>query len=406
MPRSTRQAKYWLSAAAAFALTTGIARADVVITEKIDMDGAAGFSMLAMQGQSTSSITPEKSRIDSDMKFKSRLMNTFAGKSGNSSQIIRLDKGVVYDVQHADKKYTELPFAPLRAAMQKSMEAIQQASEAQAQTQQQQLPVDAEDCQWSPPVVEARETGEHATIAGFDTARATVSVKQTCTDPKTSKACDMVWTIDQWLSSQAPGADESKAFALNYAQQLGIDAASMKAMQGRMQQAYGEYKSSWTEAMDKASQFQGYPLKTALQMTMGGAQCTTESGTQVAADPTFADAVDAGVEAGAGTAAGAATSAATQAAVGQAGGGVAGAVAGSAAGAFASKIGASLMGKFKKKDKEPAAAPEPAAAAAPGMIRLFRMQTETVAVRSGAIPAPTFDVPAGYKKVAAPVAKD
>jgi hypothetical protein len=34
------------------------------------------------------------------------------------------------------------------------------------------------------------------------------------------------------------------------------------------------------------------------------------------------------------------------------------------------------------------------------------MQTETVAVRSGAIPAPTFDVPAGYKKVAAPLAKD
>ena len=301
MPRSTRQAKFWVSAAAAIAMTASIARADVVITEKIDMDGAAGFSMLAMAGQSTSSITPDKTRIDSDMKFKSRLMNTFAGKSGNSSQIIRLDKGVVYDVQHADKKYTEMTFAQMRAAMQKNMEAIEQASQAQAQTQQQQLPVDAEECQWSPPVVEAKETGEHATIAGFDTARATVSVKQTCTDPKTSKACDMVWTIDQWLSSQAPGADESKAFALNYAQQLGIDAASMKAMQGRMQQAYGEYKSSWTEAMDKASQFQGYPLKTALQMTMGGAQCTTESGTQVAADPMFADAVDAGVQAGAST---------------------------------------------------------------------------------------------------------
>jgi hypothetical protein len=388
-------------------LTAQVARADVVIEEKVDMDGAAGFSMLAMQGQSKSSITADKTRIDSDMKFKSRLMNTFAGKSGNSSQIIRLDKGVVYDVQHADKKYTEMTFEQMRAAMQKSMEALEQASQAQAQTQQQQLPVDADDCQWSPPVVEARETGEHATIAGFDTARATVSVKQTCTDPKTSKACDMVWTVDQWLSSQAPGADESKAFALNYAQQLGIDAASMKAMQGRMQQAYGEYKSGWTEAMNKAGQFQGYPLKTALQMTMGGAQCTTESGAQVAADPMFADAVDAGVQAGAGTAAGAATSAATQAAVEQAGGGVAGSVAGSAAGAFASKIGSSLMGKFKKKDKEqPAAAPEPVAAANPGMIRLFRMQTETVSVQSGAIPAPTFDVPAGYKKVAAPVATD
>ena len=255
MPRVT-QATFWLSTAGALGLAATLVRADVVIEEKVDMDGVAGFSMLAMQGQSTSSITADKSRIDSDMKFKSRLMNTFAGKSGNSSQIIRLDKGVIYDVQHADKKYTEMTFEQMRAAMQKSMEAIQQASEAQAQTQQQQLPVDAEECQWSPPVVEARETGEHATIAGFDTARATVSVKQTCTDPKTAKACDMVWTIDQWLSSQAPGADESKAFALNYAKQLGIDAASMKAMQGRMQQAYGEYKSSWTEAMDSVRYLQ------------------------------------------------------------------------------------------------------------------------------------------------------
>jgi hypothetical protein len=336
------------------------------------------------------------------MKFKSKIMNTFAGKHGNTSQIVRLDEGRIYDLQHADKKYTEMTFEEMRAAMQKSMEQLEQASEAQAQSQQQQLPVDADECQWSPPVVEAKETGEHATIAGFDTARATVSVKQTCTDPKTSKACDMVWSVDQWLASASPGAEESKAFALNYAKQLGLDAAGMKAMQGRMQQAFGEYKSSWTEAMEKAGQFQGYPLKTALQMSMGGPQCTTENGTQVAADPVFADAVDAGMQAGASTAAGAATSAATQAAVEQAGGGVGGAVAGSAAGAFAGKLGASLMGKFKKKDKEPPAAAPQATAANPGMIRLFRVETETVSIRSDAIPASTFDIPAGYKKVAAP----
>jgi hypothetical protein len=37
----------------------------------------------------------------------------------------------------------------------------------------------------------------------------------------------MVWGIDQWLASAAPGSEESKAFALNYATQLGLDAASM-----------------------------------------------------------------------------------------------------------------------------------------------------------------------------------
>jgi hypothetical protein len=250
MPRAT-QATFWLSTAAALGLTATLVRADVVIEEKVDMDGVAGFSMLAMQGQSTSSITADKSRIDSDMKFKSRLMNTFAGKSGNSSQIIRLDKGVIYDVQHADKKYTEMTFEQMRAAMQKSMEALEQASEAQAQTQQQQLPVDAEECQWSPPVVEARETGEHATIAGFDTARATVSVKQTCTDPKTAKPATWSGPSTSGCRARRRAPMSQRRSHSTTRKQLGIDAASMKAMQGRMQQAYGEYKSSWTEAMTR-----------------------------------------------------------------------------------------------------------------------------------------------------------
>jgi len=379
-------------------------RADVVIEQTLDLDGVAGFSMLAMQGKSTTSLTADKSRTDSDMQFKSKLMNTFAGKHGNTSEIVRLDKGVVYDLQHKDKKYTEMTFAEMRAAMDKAMQQADAAAQQAEAQQQQQLPVDADECQWSPPVVEAKETGEHATIAGFETKRAIVSLKQTCTDPKTQKACDMVWTIDQWLAAQAPGEAESRAFGQNYAKALGLDSAGVEAMASRMRQAFSQYKSSWTEAMKKASDFQGYPLKSALQMSMGGPQCTTESGQQVASDPTFADAVDAGVQAGASTAAGQAASTATQAAVEKAGGGVGGAVAGSAAGAFASKLGSSLMNKFKKKE-QPAAAPAPtadAAAATPSMIRLFRMQSETTAIRNDAIPGTTFDVPAGYKKVAAP----
>jgi hypothetical protein len=172
-------------------------------------------------------------------------------------------------------------------------------------------------------------------------------------------------------------------------------------MQSRMQNAFSQYKGTWTELMQKAGTFQGYPLKSAMQITMGGPQCTTDDGTQVASAPGFADAVQAGIDAGVGTAAGEVASAATQAAIGKAGGGAAGAVAGSAVGGFASKFGSSMMSKLHKKDAEQ---PKTEAAAAPtdaGMIRLFRVQTETTAIRGDAIPASTFDVPAGYKKIAA-----
>ena len=388
------------------ALANASSFADVVLEENFSIDGAGLYAMLAMQGKTSTSLTADRSRIDSDLQFKSKLMGTmmrrFAGMDGNASQVVRLDQGRVYDLMHAKKQYTEMSFEEMRAAIQQGLQAMETA--AQQQQAAQRLPVSAENCQWSEPVVEAKQTDERATIAGFDAVRATVSLKRSCTDAKTGKTCDMVWTVDRWLASGAPGTDEAAAFALNYAKQLNVDAASLKAMQARMQQAFSQYKGAWTELMTQAAQFQGYPLRNVLQMSMGGPQCTTESGTQVAADPMFADAVDAGAQAGTGTAVSYGGAAVGQAAAEQTGGGVAGAVAGSAVGAFARELGGSLLGKLKKKKENEApavaAAPEAAPAAAAGMIRLFRATSETTSIRSGPLPASTFEVPAGYTKVA------
>lgn len=401
MPRTShiQLTSILLAPLAVFAIA---ARADVVIEETMSTDGVAGFSLLAMQGTTTRSLSADKSRTDSNVQLKSKFLNSFAGKSGPTSEIVRLDKGVMWSVQPKDKTYTERTFADARAQMEKAMEQMEAASQqAAAQQPQQQLPIDASESQCSSPVVESKVTGEQATIAGYQTSREIVSLKMTCKDPKTMKACDMVWSIEEWLTAQAPGMEESKAFALNYAKAMGLDASSLQAMQNRMQNAFSQYKGTWTELMQKASTFQGYPLKSAMQMSMGGPQCTTDDGTQVAQAPGFADAVQAGVDAGVSTAAGEVASAATQAAIGKAGGGAVGAVAGSAVGGFASKFGSSMMSKLHKKEAAPPKAETAAAPAEAGMIRLFRVQTETTAIRGDAIPASTFDVPAGYKKVAA-----
>ncbi len=402
MPRTSPTPKLASFLLVPLVLAAIAARADVVIEESMNTDGVAGFSMLAMQGTTTRSLSADKSRTDSNVQFKSKLLSTFAGKSGNTSQIVRLDKGFIYEVQPKDKTYTERSFVDARAAMEKAMQQMEAASQqTQAQQPQQQLPISADESQCSSPVVESRQTGEQATIAGYQTSRQIVSLKQTCKDPKTMKSCDMVWSIEEWLTAQAPGMDESRAFALNYAKQLGLDASSLQAMQSRMQNAFSQYKDTWTDLMQKASSFQGYPLKSTMQMSMGGPECTTDDGTQVASDPVFADAVEAGIEAGVGTAAGEAASAVTQAAVEKVGGGAAGSVAGSAVGGFASKFGSSMMSKLHKKETAQPKTEAAAASTDAGMIRLFRVQTETTAIRGDAIPASTFEVPAGYKKVTA-----
>ena len=62
----------------------------------------------------------------------------------------------------------------------------------------------------------------------------------------------------------------------------------------------------------------------------------------------------------------------------------------------------SALAQTPAKDKPAETAAPATAPANPGMIRLFRVETETVSIKSDPIPAATFDLPAGYKKVAGP----
>ena len=60
-----------------------------------------------------------------------------------------------------------------------------------------------------------------------------------------------------------------------------------------------------------------------------------------------------------------------------------------------------LFNKFHKKQEDCAAS---RGRAAPGMVQLFQMSTETVALRTDSIPGAVFEVPAGFKKVDKPAA--
>ena len=307
----------------------------------------------------------------------------------------------MWEVQPKDKTYTERTFADARAAMEKAMQQMEAASQqAQAQQPQQQLPINAGGVS----VLVSRRRVEGDRRAGDDRGQSNepqiVSLKQTCKDLKTMKSCDMVCSIEEWLTAQAPGMDESRAFAQSYAKRWASMRAGCRRCRAGCRTRSRNTRAPGPSSCRRPSTFQGYPLKSAMQMSMGGPQCTTDDGTQVASAPVFADAVEAGVEAGVGTAAGEVASAATQAAVSKVGGGAAGSVAGLRRRRFREQVRllddeqAPQEGRTEAK----AAAAAPAEA---GMIRLFRVQTETTAIRADAIPASTFDVPAGYKKVAA-----
>jgi hypothetical protein len=242
------------------------------------------------------------------------------------------------------------------------------------------LPVSTEGCQWS----EGETNVEHGNgiekIAGLDTRKHVIRVKQSCTDPETKKTCDITWLMETWLASSVPGQQQATQFQQAYATALGMDEV-MRQAQGPAQSLLSMFTGNWKEVVAEVSKLEGFPLRTVMQMGIGGAQCTTASGQPITSDEAWSGS--------AGTS--------TGESVGSALGGSLGGAAGAAAGQL---IGG-LSGMFGKKAAEPATQPatQPATGAAGAEVTVFRISTETTRWSEGPVPAERFEVPAGWKRI-------
>ena len=342
----------------------GIVQADITIEQQINVDGFGPTKFGAMEGHSSTAISGNRSRTEQQSQFKSRLLRALA-KSANTNtvRIVRLDTEVIDEIDVANKQYSETTFQQMRDATAKALQDAQ-AQPARQQEAPSGAPVDDSKCQWSPPRSELKQSGEHASVAGTDTSRATITVTTTCTDPTKGTSCDFVFVMDEWLAADVPGTAETREFWRNYARKLNLT-GDVNEMQGNSQAVFNRYKSGWGEAMKQAGSLKGFPLKTVFGMQFGGPQCKDSSG---------------GSNAGAG---GSDSSGAS-----------------SVPTSPSAALGSAALGLFnkmhKKDDSQQAAA---AAPVAPGMVQMFQMSTETVAIRTDSIPGGTFEVPAGFKRV-------
>jgi hypothetical protein len=369
------------------------AHADVTIEEKMMVEGAGVMAMANMSGTTTTSISGDRAKLDNNIMMNSKLVRMIARDMGPTSEIIRLDQDKIYDVNVKKKSYTEVSLADKRAEMTKALDQAKQAQEKQPSP----TGMDESECEWSEPKVDVKKTGQKATIAGFDSEQTTIVATQSCKDKKTGAVCDVQISLDQWL---APGFDagaEQQKFFQAYAQKMGFTGSNARDVNQRAEQLFGRYKGIWQEVATKMKNVKGYPVRTSFAMGFGGPQCKSAEG----APPTLPPAPTAG-QMGAAAAEGAGQMAGEAAAnkAGQSGlGGVAGQLGGKIAGALFNR---------KKKGEEETAAAEPAAAQAAStapvtannMIVPLRVTSEMVAVKKDSLPGDTFEVPAGFKKVA------
>ena len=376
-----------LGAAGLLAATTALA--DISYSQKITVEASGGMAMMASETDVLTQLSGDKSRSESDMRMRSRLMSMAGG--GRSANIVRLDKELSWNLLPDQQQYSELSFAEARAQMQEATRAMEQSRGGESA-----LPVSAEGCQWSQGDVEVEHPGDREKIAGIKTKKHVVRLRQSCSDPQSGKTCNITWMIETWLAKKVPAEKEVLRFGERYAEAMGLDDVA-RQVQGPGQSLLAMFADNWDEVVDEFEKMKGYPLRTVMQMGMGGEQCTTASGQPIAMDDIWADASTSAYNAALDQAGYEAGSAIGRAAGESLGGSVAGNIGGAAVGAAAGELIGGLTGMFKKQKEPKQAAPPPT----PGnqQVTVFRITTEVTDWSEITIPPERFEIPSGWEKI-------
>lgn len=380
------------SAVICLGIAWGPVTADVMIEQKMDMEGRGNFANFSSSGIVKTYVSGMKSRTEENLKSNSRLMGFMAGDE-NGISISRLDKSVLWNLDPDKRQYREMTFEEMRSAMQ---QANQQMAKLQSSGA---LPVREEDCQWSDAHVNVDKTGEKKRFANVKAQKYLITATETCTVPSSGQVCKITWEMETWMAKRMPGARELNGYARALAGELGLDTVNSPA-HGASVGMTSLFGDGWDDVQDEAAKLKGYPVKTVMEMKMGGKGCTSAGGQPIAMDSVWGNAVDAGVQAGARTAGYHAGSKVTQETVEAMGGGVAGSVAGSAIGAASGEVISGMLSHFGRKSKKPKPQAQEQATTDPasGSAVLYRVSTELTAVDDGRIPADRFEVPAGWEK--------
>jgi hypothetical protein len=345
-------------------LVAGLARADVTLERSMSVEGVGVMAFGNMSGTSKTTISGDKSRTDSEIKMKSKLVGFLArGALGPSAEIVRLDQDKLYHLNINKKEYTETSFEQLRAQMQKMSDQMNEAEDKRAQ---QPSAIDQSKCEWLPPKSEVKKTGEKAQYAGYDSERVIITASQPCKDKETGAICEMAIVLDEWLAPGFAESSEALRYYKAYAAKMGLDASTLQDASQRAKAMFSQYKGVWTEIASKMQGLKGYPVRSGFTLALGGAQCKNAQQAQASADNS-SDSGPGGPAA------------------------LAGAVAGKLGGLF-----------HKKKDDSETPAAQPATPTTsvplpPGDVALMTISSQLISVSSSPASPDAFTVPADFK---------
>jgi len=362
-------------------------RADVIVQER------SSFDLMAFKAHasSTEMTAADKQRRDSDFHCEG-LLSILCGNA-QSGEIIRLDRELIWNLEPKNKEYreTRFPTDAEREAAERETQATLEKLKSCPAPQVAPASPDTSKCEMSPPKLEVRPTDQHASFIGHDARLTQLALTASCRNPQSGDTCDFVMTFDSWLTQdELPGVSERKAFQSAYLHKLGIDDPN-SLMQKQVRQFLAPYQSSLKELASKASDLQGYPLKTTVRIGFGGEQCAAAKQRAERGDAPMGNPLDS-----AGQAAASAVGSTVGNAAGKAAGNSSG---GSVLGTAAGTLGSKLIGGLFNRKKPAAAAASTSAAPASNLYQVAEFSVETTAISTDPIQPVQFDIPPGWKLV-------
>jgi hypothetical protein len=327
-----------------------------------------------MSGTSKTTISGDKSRTDSDMKMQSKIVGFLARNStGPNAEIIRLDDDKIYHLNINKKEYTETTFEQMRAQLQKMSDKMNQSD---TDKRKQPAAIDESKCEWLPPKVDVKKSGEKAQFAGYDAERLTITAAQPCKDKDTGSICEVVLSLDEWLSTGFTESSEALKFYKAYAVKMGLDPSASQDVSQRAQAMFSQYKGIWSEIAAQMQGVKGYPVRTSFTLGLGGAQCQNANAKQAQSKDNSNDS--------SGDSSSSSTPSSPSA----------------LAGAMAGKLGGLFHKKKDDSDTPPAAATPatPPPPLPPGDVAVMTITSQLVSVSTTGAGDATFTVPADFKK--------
>jgi hypothetical protein len=345
------------------------ALADVTIQEKTVSTGLGGFG----NGTTTTTrvIAADKGREDEQFTYTGR-MKTFAGKPRSSSTITRLDKELIWDLDHNKKQYGEMTFAEMREAMARG------AAEAKAEMAKSGDAHAQQDVKFEYKV-DVQRTGKKDKVNGFDAEQWIITLTASPKDKQTGESAGAFkMKLDGWYSTQVPGQAEVAAYYRRWAEKMGID-PQVRTMASSLMAAHGD---AVKEIAAKMKDLKGVAVRSTMTMDMG-LGLTPEQ--QAELDKARKDEAKSRAENTKKQDARDDLDAKKDAASSLSHGNVSGAL-----GGFLSR----KLNKAAEKKVEASVTPKEGSSGGPA----FSVTTDMLSVTTGSA-AGSFDVPAGYKKV-------